>query len=149
MIREKVSYGRTVEKIECTNHLVKNTQKKLHKLADESSATKKALKKRIMDMCKFTRWVITSNSQEATPSTDNLKADLRAVPRHAFGDHTKCRGVTCDRADATESTEFALLPKPFIIQMDGIMNGLIANANSLSRMTRVTWPKGLCISSPR
>lgn len=131
MIREKVPYGRSVVKIECTNHLVKNVQKKLHKLAEENSGNRKYLKKRITIMSKFTRWVITCNSQESTTSTVNLQSDLRAVPRHAFGDHTSCRPVTCELSSTMESAEYAFLPKPLIIQMDGIMNSLIGNASSL------------------
>lgn len=132
-IRERVSYGTLVSKVECTNHLVKNIGKHLYKLADANAIYRKLLKNKVQSIGKFTRWLISVNASQKSPSVSALKSDLGNITLHAFGDHTSCRKAVCYEAGSldVESLNLKAAPTDFQIKFQAIMSGLTSHATSL------------------
>lgn len=130
-IIDKVSYGRHVTKIECANHLVKNVTKKLFKVAKGAAVTRVLTNKRIHDIAKTARELISLNAREEVPSVDQLKHDLQNVVSHSFGDHSQCRRAACKLAPKVLCFDLQKSPKSFQATIHLTVNSLCRHAESL------------------
>ena len=95
-IRQAISYGRFVEKIECANHAVKCYRSRLEALAKDHSQYrgKGGLTKRaIQRLTVGARIAIRMHSKDG--NVQQLRHDLRNGPAHVFGDHSSCNPSFC------------------------------------------------------
>lgn len=110
-VREKVSFGRTIRKIECANHAVRRYSRALNKLSSDTKRfcgrdgiiARKLLSKRIPRLAIGARAAIINHAipfhSIPTPQAiENLKKELRNGPSHVFGCHFKC-GDFCKRKE--------------------------------------------------
>lgn len=95
-IRQSVSYGIFVEKIECANHAVKGYRSRLEALAKDhpqyrgkGGLTKRAIQRLTVGA----RIAIRMHSKDG--NVQQLRHDLRNGPAHVFGDHSKCNASFC------------------------------------------------------
>ena len=95
-VRQSVSYGIFVEKIECANHAVKCYRSRLEALAQDHPhfRGKGRLTKRVIQRLTVgARVAIRMHSK--TGNVQQLRQDLRNGPAHVFGDHSKCNSSFC------------------------------------------------------
>lgn len=87
-IIQKVAYGREVEKIECTNHMVRNTQYplELRKLLTSKTHGNSRLERTV----KGIRTAIKNASSAKIP-VDILRHNIANAAYHVFGRHTDCK----------------------------------------------------------
>lgn len=98
-IMQSVPYGRSVHKLECANHCVRNYTGYLHKLAADTNysvESRKLLKPAIPRLTAAARGAIR-HCGKVGDSVENLKRDLRNGPYHIFGEHKNCREYFCDK----------------------------------------------------
>lgn len=106
-LKTRVSYGRSVKKVECANHAIKNYTKRLYVLRKESSILKTTFTPNIIKRLKTAaRGAIIHNAENG--NVLSLKEDLRNGPNHVFGDHSQCKPYFC-----TKNGEAMDLPKKF------------------------------------
>lgn len=91
-----------VEKIECTNHLLRNFNGKLFNLGKDTAVPLAERKLLTVDRMKRLRTAIRSaarfrNAQNSTLSDKiiSLKKDILNSPKHIFGDHRECEKYFC------------------------------------------------------
>lgn len=98
-VREKVSYGRYVEKQECANHVIRCYKDNLHKICSNTKLyplrERKILKPLIDRITKGARQAIRHNKG----NVEMLKRDLINGPHHVFGDHRHCRDYYCKKEE--------------------------------------------------
>nr|CAI5852470.1 unnamed protein product [Callosobruchus analis] len=91
-IVEKVPYGRSVEKIECANHMTRCVSDKLHKLGSNTSIPLEKRKlltdktngiSRIERLVKGVRTAIKRN----VGNPNSLRCEVSNIPNHVFGRH--------------------------------------------------------------
>lgn len=96
-IKSRVNYGNEVEKIECTNHAIKNFVKTLYKIKSDkniSIAGRRLLTiKKICDFKKHLLAVIKFASFEK--NVKHLRCDINNSIAHIFGKHDLCRRSIC------------------------------------------------------
>ncbi|KAF2902710.1 hypothetical protein ILUMI_03489 [Ignelater luminosus] len=102
-IKQNVSYGLEVRKIECTNHVVKNYSKQLYKIKNDTKSVSLAARKiftkdTIESLIKSVQGAIYAN---AHGDINRLKEDIRNTVNHVFENHFNCRDDICDRAGET------------------------------------------------
>lgn len=97
-IKEKVPYGRLVEKIECANHMTRCASDKLHKLAKNTKYAlnaRRILTKTVSGISNLERLVKTIRILIKNAGRDQNVAQLRRrlinAPFHIFGNHANCR----------------------------------------------------------
>jgi hypothetical protein len=78
-LKTKVSYGHRIQKIACTNHILKNYTKHLYKLSKMGDLAKHHIK---------------HNHKHGT--VDELREDLNNINNHSFGSHTNCKQYYCN-----------------------------------------------------
>ena len=95
-IRQAVSYGIFVTKIECANHACKAYRSRLETVAKDNpqfrgrgSLTKKVIQR----LSVGARVAIAKHSK--TGNVAQLRHDLRNGPSHVFGDHSQCSPEFC------------------------------------------------------
>lgn len=94
-LREMVSYGKHIEKIECANHAIKNYNKALSRQQGVSKAIRKSLTRPVIQrLVKAARAAIIHNSKNGKDSTC-LREELRNGPLHVFGNHKHCKTYFC------------------------------------------------------
>ncbi|XP_039278729.1 uncharacterized protein LOC120350228 [Nilaparvata lugens] len=136
-IQEGCSYGRYIQKIECTNHVTRALNDNLHKVAENTQfplSSWKLLSKpapgetvsRLERIVKGVRTAIKGagvnrNAQDMV----NLRATLKNAPDHVFGNHNKC-GTFCKRKELNEEN---VLPEIDVVVMSKIRT-LIGNVES-------------------
>lgn len=106
-IREKVPYGNMVNKIECTNHAIKNYGKALRKIKSDTNnvhieARKLLTIKAIEELEKRAQNSIYEN---AKADVECLKEDLINSPFHVFQDHSRCKTYYCDSVNEINQEE--------------------------------------------
>ena len=100
-----VSYGKKIEKIECTNHVIKNYTKALLKMQGLSRNVKKLITRPIIKrLVKGARGAIIYNSKNGK-NHGSLREDLRNGPYHVVGMHQHCKEYFC----SSKSNEEVLL----------------------------------------
>lgn len=99
-IINKVSYGREVKKLECTNHALKNYGKRLRGIKTDKQINIGARKlltiNKIKHLTKRAKTSIYSHSNKHNRNIELLKVDLRIGIDHVFGDHSGCRPEICN-----------------------------------------------------
>lgn len=111
-VKERISYGSRVLKVECANHAIRRYSRALEKLqlntiaypGTKGVSVRKILKARMPRLIKGARAAIKThaipNHQQFTQESVNvLISDLRNSPYHVFGKHGNC-GSFCNRKDS-------------------------------------------------
>lgn len=138
-ILEAFPYRKSVEKIECRNHLLRNYRTKLEELASRSSNgpldLRRKLKSNILRMrisiIKAIKYRKAENYVHHIKST-NLRKDLLNIPNHTFGEHQNCSSYFCSKTTPDEGNivprlkEFGLFEK-----IRQVFEFLAKNSNSL------------------
>ncbi|XP_054257576.1 uncharacterized protein LOC129005927 [Macrosteles quadrilineatus] len=95
----------TIEKIECTNHLLRNFCNKLKEVGQKTSLGPKPLRDVVKKNILRLRTAVTkavehrkTNDSENVNNVSSLMKDIINSPSHVFGEHLKCReiGYFCD-----------------------------------------------------
>lgn len=92
---------RTVEKIECKNHLLRNFCKKLRKITTKKQAGKLDNRKLLQNNILRLRKGMVSSIEYRRQNKDNdsdLRNDILNSDDHVFGQHDKCAFYFCDKA---------------------------------------------------
>ncbi|KAF2902803.1 hypothetical protein ILUMI_03386 [Ignelater luminosus] len=110
---EIVRYGRYVAKVECANRITKAFTSNLHKL---SAAVRKTMQ--------------GSGNNSAT----QLCEDLKYVPQHVFGSHSKCKDGYCRRREMEEENLIPLLESSSILdEIKEIADNVVRKARRLTQ----------------
>lgn len=111
-IIEKVSYGRLVKKLECTNHVLKNYGKHLRKIKTDThinlTGRKLLTGSSIALLTKRAKCSIYDHAKN-DGNVQLLKEDLQYGLHHVFGDHSKCRQGICNTVGDTSNSKIAAL----------------------------------------
>ncbi|XP_063238957.1 uncharacterized protein LOC134540255 [Bacillus rossius redtenbacheri] len=102
---QNVSYGRTIQKLECANHCIKNYTGHLHKLAADKTFppdSRKLLKQSIPRLTAAARGAIRHCADEGETVDDSI-SDLKNWPYHVFGEHAQCRNYFCQKVESNEN----------------------------------------------
>ena len=88
-----------MEKVECTNHCLKNFNKALLKIKNDTKGVSLAIRKllskeKIQDLVKTAHNAVYAN---AFGDLGTLKKDLRNSVDHVFGNHVNCVEYMCDK----------------------------------------------------
>ncbi|KAB0790406.1 hypothetical protein PPYR_15226, partial [Photinus pyralis] len=132
-IQENVPYGKEVFKIECTNHVIKNYGKRLHKMKTDtrsvSLSARKLLKAdKIKDLQSIAQKAIFDNAQGDIGS---LIEDLGNGPLHTFGQHSHCKDYYCTKV-GEETLEIKAATSSGLLRLvQGALNMVIRKAHSL------------------
>lgn len=129
---QNVSYGRSIQKLECANHVVKNYTGHLHKLAADKSFPpegRKLLKQSIPRLTAAARGAIRQCADKEE-TVDELIRDLRNGPHHVFGQHAECREYFCSKTDSTEHFDILMKSKLFD-EVTALVNRLVLKAPRL------------------
>lgn len=98
-IKEQVTYGAEVKKVECTNHALKNYGKHLRKIKADTHVSLEGRKlltaKKINLLTKRAKCSIYEHAK-GPHNLLLLREDLRNGLHHVFGDHCKCREGICN-----------------------------------------------------
>ncbi|XP_042912555.1 uncharacterized protein [Parasteatoda tepidariorum] len=113
-IREEVSYGNKVKKIECANHAIRRYRRALTKLQTDASKfngnsgiqARKLLKQKLTRLVTGARVSIKmhnvhSHQNFSSEAIAKLSAELKNGPSHVFGKHDNCEEF-CSRKDSQE-----------------------------------------------
>lgn len=143
-LRKTRPYGlnRTIEKIECTNHICRNFSNKLKDLTtrkDYSMTSRNLLKSNLERMRISIFCAIKKRSSDDTLTLTTkqilLKRDLINTPFHVFGNHANCSDTStrCEgHADDVDNTPL-LQESGLWAEIINLMNNvLIKNINSLA-----------------
>ena len=137
-IREKVSYGRTVVKIECANHAVRRFRRALERL--HVSANCKILKDKIPAIISFARkiikyYCIPTHSEPTKEQINQFIEKLHNIPEHISGNHSDCGNYCKEKQNLQnleENVKKILLPPDLKTRIIDEMNKtLISCANTL------------------
>ncbi|XP_049877293.1 uncharacterized protein LOC126374645 [Pectinophora gossypiella] len=93
-LKEKVSYGRYIKKIECKNHVIKNYTSALYKILANKKLPlygRRLLKAKIQKLTVVTKKIIMQNHSNRT----HMREDLKNGPSHVFGHHDNCKHYYC------------------------------------------------------
>ncbi|KAF2902519.1 hypothetical protein ILUMI_03669 [Ignelater luminosus] len=121
-IKQKITYGQNISKIECANRMTRNAHQKLHKLATNKSFPLNARKlltsggvSRIGRLAKRTRTAIKrSSNKDNSLDSDVLHQDLLNAPYHVFGDRKNCNETFCKRKD--DDNVIDIIYKSFLLE---------------------------------
>ncbi|KAF2882481.1 hypothetical protein ILUMI_23706 [Ignelater luminosus] len=110
-IKQHVSYGHEVQKIECVNHCIKNYSKHFYRIKKDTKSvaleTRKLLtNQRIKDLTRNAQKAIYAN---AHGDISQLKPDLQNSVPCSFGNHSKCRTYLCNHVGDTASDNMSQL----------------------------------------
>jgi hypothetical protein len=175
-IRQSVSYGMQVQKIECANHAVRNFRKKLEAAAINSKAfpggdglrARRILKSSAARMAALARGTIASHAigtagRVTSDSVSGLRKDLQNVPYHVLGMHANCpASLQCSsRKDRNLIPELKRAPGLLeaigeaTARLAALSNSLIFNATNnlveqaMSHVAKTTGGKRVNFSSGR
>uniref|UniRef100_A0A6P7H249 Uncharacterized protein LOC114345145 n=1 Tax=Diabrotica virgifera virgifera TaxID=50390 RepID=A0A6P7H249_DIAVI len=132
-IKEKVTYGLEVQKVECMNHVLKNYGKNLHKIRNDTKlvplAARKILSKEILDeLVKTVQFAIYANVQ----NSEFLREDIRNTYNHVFGNHLCCKEYLCENVgDCSQGKTKDVATTRLQHHIHGAMNQLLTKANLL------------------
>ncbi|XP_050549327.1 uncharacterized protein LOC118271403 isoform X2 [Spodoptera frugiperda] len=93
-LKEKVSYGNKIKKIECKNHVIKNYTSALYKVLANTKLPlrgRNILKPKVLKLTLVARKIIMYSSDNTV-----MAADLRNGPLHVFGVHGNCKDYYCN-----------------------------------------------------
>lgn len=132
-----------VEKIECSNHLLRNYCTRIDQLARDTHYPL-VLRKQLSSGKLRLRFAVSAaikyRKDEMNKTFDQkvfaLKADISNAPYHVFGDHTKCDAYFCKFKNGTESESIknyvpALKSSLMFEKLLQINSRLVMNAKSL------------------
>ncbi|XP_041988658.1 uncharacterized protein LOC121740029 [Aricia agestis] len=91
-LREKVSYGQQIKKIECKNHVIKNYTGALYKILANTKLPllgRKILKPKVQKLTAVARKIIIHGDR------NTFREDLNNGPSHVFGCHKDCKEYYC------------------------------------------------------
>jgi len=100
--------NRTVEKIECKNHLLRNFCKKMREIATKKQAGKLENRKLLQNNILRLRKGIVSAIQYRIKNKDNdndLRNDILNSIDHIFGQHNKCPSYFCNKENTINYLE--------------------------------------------
>lgn len=133
-----------VEKIECTNHLLRNYCTKLDELTRNTNYPikyRRAVQNNILRLRRSVNGAVKHiNAKDKTfeEKVLELKKDLLNAPHHVFGNHASCKPYYCTKLTENEASEENLVPvmkskeSGFIfLAIVKILSRLVNNAKSL------------------
>ena len=96
-VRENVDWF--MKKLNCINHLLRNSKRKLIELSCSNNKTKKILNKFAIDkLIGYVRNIIRNFGQEDnTRSEQKLIQHIKQLPYHLHGFHAKCTSELCNK----------------------------------------------------
>lgn len=107
-IKENVTYGQDVRKMECTNHALKNYGKHLRKIKADTQINLKGRKlltqTKITQLTKRAKCSIYEHAKKENRDVSVLREDLQNGLHHVFGDHSVCRARIYNTAVGDVST---------------------------------------------
>ncbi|XP_035233271.1 uncharacterized protein LOC118205091 isoform X2 [Stegodyphus dumicola] len=116
-VKESVSYGGRVIKVECANHAVRRYRRALEKLQQNTArfpgakgiAARKLLKIKMPLLVRGARVAIKAHAlpshyQHTQEAIDALVSDLRNGPHHVFGKHDACSAFCAKKGAELDST---------------------------------------------
>ncbi|XP_035205350.1 LOW QUALITY PROTEIN: uncharacterized protein LOC118180357 [Stegodyphus dumicola] len=116
-VKESVSYGGRVIKVECANHAVRRYRRALEKLQQNTArfpgakgiAARKLLKIKMPLLVRGARVAIKAHAlpshyQHTQEAIDALVSDLRNGPHHIFGKHDACSAFCAKKGAELDST---------------------------------------------
>ncbi|KAF2890974.1 hypothetical protein ILUMI_15199, partial [Ignelater luminosus] len=112
---ENVGCGRYVVKVECANRITRAFTSNMHKLANNTKfpiATRRLSKVTISRLSAAVRKAMQGSGNN---SATQLCEDLKYVPQHVFGSHSKCKDEYCRRREMEEENFIPLLESSSIL----------------------------------
>lgn len=129
-LKDEVSYGNQIRKVECTNHAIKNFHKHLIKVKKDTNITLRGRKlltqHAINHLVRRAKCIIAEQSK--TGNVDILRRDLCNMINHVFGNHIHCREGTCNVIGDTKNNKIPMLKETSIFHH---INGRNTELNSL------------------
>lgn len=135
--------GIVIKKVECVNHLLCNMTKNLKKLAQGSLGPKPLRDVVLLRLMRFRAGVTKAaeyRNKEARSDEEKvfrLREDVKNIPRHILGDHSKCASYFCDKKNTQKvaKEEIDLVPEfekcSLLSAISEIMQRLEYNSESL------------------
>ncbi|KAB0802471.1 hypothetical protein PPYR_04657 [Photinus pyralis] len=132
-IRAKVPYGEQVQKVECTNHVIKNFGKALRFIKNDKNVHLQARKlltgKIIEELGNRVQNAIYDN---ALGDVESLKADVVNSPYHVFKDHRSCRDIYCeDVGKLDENLSNSLRNSGLLLHIKGALDNVLKKSHKL------------------
>ncbi|KAF2903737.1 hypothetical protein ILUMI_02445 [Ignelater luminosus] len=123
-----------VEKIECTNHCVKNYTKQLYKIKNDVKCVaveaRKLLTKDVIE--KLGTAVQKAIYANAHGDVTNLREDIRNLVKHVFGNHEACKEYMCDQhGDISKNIFEKVVSCGAHHHIYGVLNLLLAKSHQL------------------
>lgn len=116
-LRQHVSYGQTINKIECSNHALKNFGKHLHRIKKDTHIKLEGRKlltvTKIKQLQRRAKCSIYEHSKTEKKVT-LLREDLKNGLHHVYGDHSVCRQGICNSVGDQSESQISLLQSTFI-----------------------------------
>lgn len=142
LLENKIYGNRTITKIECRNHLYRNYRKKLESFKSKTKefglTARKIVQKHIPQLLHCLNIIVKecqvrkANGQVKSENIRELELDLRNIPFHVFGSHSKCRAFYCNSQNNSSLNIVSFLQKDNIWnRLMAAHNRLVNNCNSL------------------
>ncbi|KAK5644983.1 hypothetical protein RI129_006283 [Pyrocoelia pectoralis] len=134
-LRQNVKYGQTINKIECSNHALKNYGKHLYKIKKDTNIKFEGRKLltliKINQLQKRAKCSIYEHSKNEQ-NVALLRQDLKNGLHHVYGDHSVCREGICNNVGDQSENQIPLLKSTFIYShLSGALELLIRKAHLL------------------
>lgn len=132
----------TVEKIECSNHLLRNYAKKLQDIVKDGKFGSIVLRKKVggnivrlrNSIPKAANYRSNQNELSDIQKLQELKKDILNSPHHIFGNHSQCSDYFCDKSNHEEENLVPELMKAGLFgALQKLVNILADHARSLLR----------------
>lgn len=107
-LRANVAYGSEIQKVECTNHALKNYTKNLLKVKKDKHINQAGRKMLTTDkinlLTKRAKCSVYEHSKTEAQDVQLLRKDLAVGLHHVFEDHKECRIGTCNSVGETSNS---------------------------------------------
>lgn len=126
---------KAIKKIECRNHLLRNFDSKmlaLPKNAKLNIRSRKIVGQELRRMSVAIRCAIKYRKNDSIPKTSKILAlrnDIKNIPNHCFGDHTRCAAYFCKPENKTKET-VNMVPT---LKKDETFEEIMKNLNRLTQ----------------
>lgn len=110
-LKERVPYGRRIQKIECKNHMLKNITKALYKLKNDTTVDINGRKFLTTNKIKLFEELLQKTIYENSTTADlnSLCEDIKNVVYHIYEDHTSCKEYYCNSVGETANSKIPQL----------------------------------------
>lgn len=135
ILEARACQNKTVEKIECRNHLLRNLCNKLQALSVETKYLlkhRKSVTKKVILAIRCT--IVKAIKQHKNYSdVEFLFDDILRCHTHAFGDHTKCKAYFCTKVGEVDKNKVSdgFFTSALWQRINFIMQSVAAHSRSL------------------